>query len=494
MSLTRRAPASLLQRTVSMPHPIIEISELAQVIFDHCLLLRDERSLISLACTCRALEEQALSTLWSEQSSLVTLIESALPPGILTSSKPLPQPTSAHWDKFRRYASWMRRLVLTWKSGIPGEVFHLISLSLSDGVACPGLRELCWKANLNTLPFHRLFLSPKLTTLSLTYSSLSAESSERDLLILRPVIMGLDTFPLQHLHLQWWIPGEVGRQMESAASSAILRCGPALETLAVFSPVSAEAIQYVMQLPNLITWYTSNGPPNTLTLPLSEVFPQLDLLELVLEVSFEWLTFFTKTSCPISSGQNSRLPLNRGPIQRLGGLVTYPKVAIDAAFMSPIMLFRDLVFLRLTSACCPVLGCAFSLTDDDIAEIATALPRLGEAVLGIVCSVNSCQTTVASLVSLSTRCRDLELLEIHFNTANLRIDLESVSADPRLDTLPSLRTRDIFHLSLSNAPYAIKEDDAVPVLRGFRRIFPSLTEISGNTTPWKELSLRLSEG
>jgi hypothetical protein len=73
-----------------MPHPIIEISELTQVILDHCLL-GNEWSLVSLACTCRALEEQALSTLWSEQSSFVTLIESALPPGILTPSKPLPQ-------------------------------------------------------------------------------------------------------------------------------------------------------------------------------------------------------------------------------------------------------------------------------------------------------------------------------------------------------------------------------------------------------------------
>ena len=72
-----------------MPHPIIEISELTQVIIDHCLLLGDKRSLVSLACTCRALEEQALSTLWSKQSSLETLIESTLPPGILPPSKPL---------------------------------------------------------------------------------------------------------------------------------------------------------------------------------------------------------------------------------------------------------------------------------------------------------------------------------------------------------------------------------------------------------------------
>ena len=73
-----------------MPHPIIEISELAQAIIDH-LLPYDKRSLVSLACTCRALEEQALSTLWSEQSSLATLIKSTLPPGMSPLSEPLPQ-------------------------------------------------------------------------------------------------------------------------------------------------------------------------------------------------------------------------------------------------------------------------------------------------------------------------------------------------------------------------------------------------------------------
>ena len=73
-----------------MPHPIFEISELTQVIIDYCLP-RNKGSLVSLACTCRALEEQALSTLWSEQSSLVTLVKSTLPPGILPPSKPLPK-------------------------------------------------------------------------------------------------------------------------------------------------------------------------------------------------------------------------------------------------------------------------------------------------------------------------------------------------------------------------------------------------------------------
>ena len=81
-----------------MPHQIIEISELTQLVADY-LLLDGQESLVSLACTCRALEEQALSTLWSEQSALEILIESTLPQGILSYSRTLlPQVCDNGWD------------------------------------------------------------------------------------------------------------------------------------------------------------------------------------------------------------------------------------------------------------------------------------------------------------------------------------------------------------------------------------------------------------
>lgn len=41
----------------TLPRPVIEISELTQLFVDH-LLLDSPKSLVSLACTCRALEEQ----------------------------------------------------------------------------------------------------------------------------------------------------------------------------------------------------------------------------------------------------------------------------------------------------------------------------------------------------------------------------------------------------------------------------------------------------
>ena len=81
-------PPPILRQTLTMPHPIIEISELTQLLVDH-LLLVSRKSIVSLACTCQALEEQALSTLWSEQPSLERLIKSTLPSVFLT-DPPIP--------------------------------------------------------------------------------------------------------------------------------------------------------------------------------------------------------------------------------------------------------------------------------------------------------------------------------------------------------------------------------------------------------------------
>lgn len=80
----------ILHQPFFMPHRIIEINELTQLVAD-CLLLDDQQSLVSLACTCRALKEQALSTLWPEQPSLGTLIKSTLTPGISPSLQLLRQ-------------------------------------------------------------------------------------------------------------------------------------------------------------------------------------------------------------------------------------------------------------------------------------------------------------------------------------------------------------------------------------------------------------------
>ena len=56
-----------------MPHPIVEIDELVRPIIDYLVEISPQ-STVSFALACQSLEEPALSSLWKQQSSLITLL------------------------------------------------------------------------------------------------------------------------------------------------------------------------------------------------------------------------------------------------------------------------------------------------------------------------------------------------------------------------------------------------------------------------------------
>jgi len=68
--------------------------------------------------------------------------------------------------------------------------------------------------------------------------------------------------------------------------------------------------------------------------------------------------------------------------------------------------------------------CAFHLGYDDIKNFTVTLPRLETLELGRPCCSGACNTTVASLMLLSTHCLQLTLLEIHFNTLMIARDMQ----------------------------------------------------------------------
>jgi len=210
-------------------------------------------------------------------------------------------------------------------------------------------------------------------------------------------------------------------------------------------------------------------------------------LNLKTEESLEWIPLLGEIARQTPSGQ----PSSRGLGQNLITLNSSADARIGAAFMSPITEFHGLLNLKLGSSCSSTGGCAFNLTDDDIAGIAAALPHLRRANFGRVCSANSCRTTVSSLVSLSTLCRELNLLEVHFNTINLLGDLEAVLTAPRPDDFPPFPERTFFSLSVGDMPISIADEDLVPVLEGFITIFGPLYGIHGHTDGQKELDSRL---
>jgi len=370
----------------------------------------------------------------------------------------------------------------------------MISDNLPNGILFPGLRDLSWTVQPHTLPFYRLFLSPNLTEFLFSYVPLYGVDTPVEIFpTITSMIMELETLHLRVFRFFLRCPAQRCRSLEPAFSSAILRCGPSLKILSVPTPLSDAAVQHIMQLPNLTEWYTMNGPPRVSDLSPSGAFLKLDLLQLCEEASLGWLPLFEVTARRTSSTQGAHIQSYHGPGQNLTTLECLVDVSVGAALVTPIMLFHGLVYLTIHSSCSDTSGCIFSLTDDDTEEITTALPRLKEAVFGWVCSANSCRTTVSSLISFSTHCEDLVYLEIHFNTTNLRNNLEPVLADLRLDNLPSSSERDPFILSLSDAPISISREDIGPVMKGFHRIFPSLDVIHGRSPALEELNARLTD-
>ena len=392
----------------------------------------------------------------------------------------------------------MRRLDFGQYPGVPEQVLRMISANMPNGSMCSGLRELTWAAKPRTLPFFRLFLSPHLTKFSLTYTTRDTHDARPSI---ASAILELEALPLRHFSLAWYV-GKTTRQLFesglpsvlfSAVSSTVLRCGNSLTTLLIPAPLLNTAIQHVMRLPKLTTWAAWNGPPMVPALSLSDAFPQLETLDLYTNESLQWLPLFEATARHTSSGQASHLSSHRGPGQGLISLTSWVGVSVNTAFISPIMLFHGLVNLSLKSSCSSTGGCTFCLTDGDMAEVTAALPHLGDARFGDVCSTNTCRTTVSSLHHFSSRCKSLGFLQIHFNTANLRDDLERLSIDPQLHDTDSALRRPVV-LLLSKAPVSIGEGDIGPVLTGLLKIFPSLNNIQGDGARWRELNSRLRNG
>ena len=363
----------------------------------------------------------------------------------------------------------------------------MISDDSPNRVLCPGLRELTWLAR--GYPLNRVFLSPHLTRFHFRLPSFWGHLPDEILSNLAPVIAELPASSLQSLRIDtpvWYLP--TSTSLRPAVSSAVLRCGPSLADLSAPTPLSDAAVQHIMRLPNLTTWRAWNGPPMVSVSSLSDAFPRLEIIDLHVEASLKWLPLFEEVAHQSSPEQGAHLRSYCGPGKRLTELRLWVEVSVDTSLISPIMILHGLAVIKMRSSCRSTGGCTFGLTDSDIARFATALPNLEDVSFEQVCPANSCQTTVSSLLILSTRCKNLKWLEIHFNTTNLRDNLESMAQNPGLRDSYGLPRCQLTRLLVSYAPLPIEEGDYGPVLAGFLDIFPLLNEISGETESWDKLS------
>jgi len=489
-----------------MPPPFFEIDELLRLVIDE-LVETSRRSAVSFALTCRSFEEPALSSLWKKQTSFVyllmvmrgfTYLRNKPSYAIAVSFRDFPvcriyqfpqeigrNHSMAEWARFRRYASWMRGLDISLYGTPSTDTLSRISCNASRGPLFPELEWLKWDVHAadTVFPFFDLFLSPRLQRVTL-YAEPQLSNIPQDQVAALTRIISVLTTSLEDLFVE--CGQEKEGPLEYAMSSFVCRCGPLLRGFGTCIPLSEAAIHHLMQLPNLSHWGTSQGPPRDFS---THIFPPLAKLRLYQVEALPWLHL-------LASHGKGNLPKGSASATshtNIGGTLKFldcpENTIIDSTFSSSIVKFRSLVTLHVRSFyCSDEVGCAFRITDDGVKDLVTALPHLEDLLLGKPCGMNTCNTTVASLVSISTHCLDLKNLETHFNTRRIVGDMQRLLDGGAEHDGAKCKLRGF---SVAMTPLEVGEEDIQTIAMGLNAIFPDLMDLDGYSSSWCRVRLKM---
>ena len=360
----------------------------------------------------------------------------------------------------------MRSLTLGLEANIPRGAVLKLSRGSAGGQLFPRLEVLCWYIDETVIPtscFH-LFLPPQLKSVDLSYSGsgISRDGVAPLVHIISSLTSSLEYLTFYHGQSREMI-------LEDTLSSFVCQRGSSLRSFDSDVLLSEAAIHHLMQLPNLRFWVGYHEPPRTLP-PIT--FPSLECLHLD-QTSLPWLHLLAshgkeivrKGSTPAASRTNIR--------ETLDSLECSEVTTIDSAFVHSVINFRNLVSLRAAGDCTEPEVCISRFTDGDVEELAAALPRLEALLLGPPCYSNSCNTTVASLMSISVNCLELK---IHFNTRDIIRDLRFLLQGNSGRDRPKCK---VWNLMVGDVPLEVQGVDVETVAMGFRVILPHLKHLGG---------------
>jgi len=357
--------------------------------------------------------------------------------------------------------------------GITNDALSRLSSNSSDGVLCPKLERLDWEVDVSCapLPFFRLFLSLRLKRVNFHTRYPHFGVLWDQLPLVKEVISCLPA-SLEELSLACgpWN----GEPLRDAISSLVLRCGPPLRSFGSSTRLSKEAVCHLTRLPNLSSWVAVGEPPQAFS---PTTFPPLEELRLKWG-AIPWLHLLAGNE--EGKARNGLAPaaatMNTNIKETLKLLHCPEDTPVGSALLSSISSFRNLVTLSVGSGCYEMEDfCAFGLVDDDVENLAVTLPSLVSLQLGKVCGLNSCRTTVSSLLSISTRCLGLTTLETHFNTRTIVGDIQRLLGEDSGRGKPRCELQSLW---VGRLPLRVCEEDIGTVAMGFVDIFPCLGCVS----------------
>ena len=350
----------------------------------------------------------------------------------------------------------------------------------------PNLRSIHWEPHSwDQLPFLRLLLNPGLVDVTIEFSN-------DNLHIYRPAAISL--IPTRDLARLQLAPIGSDPLSMSALHNLLNQASETLRSVRLKEEPSMAVIEKLIQLPNLrhLDMYT----PGTHISPPAIVFPSLEKLVVRDMEGVSW--FHILRNIPNPALRELEVTLQGSSLAYLQALESFllganihqtltsfecacDEIPLTEAGLRPLLSFGRLTKLKLISSCTEG-QCNSQLNDSIISELAAALPQLTHLSLGdTLCEVPTSGVTIASLVTLSTRCVDLDALRLHFDANSI------ISHGTRMDSQTHKFTCKLRTLSVGSLPLPSDRDDILLVTFVLLHIFPNLEIITHARKNWSQV-------
>jgi len=429
-------------------HTCLNVDEIIRLVASELVASKAKATAVALACCHKNFEEPVLDTLWETQERILPLLRS-LPRDVWVTGKHvcvptifvlssfnsfIPKylkrpPTVSEWARFRKYARRMRQLRERVTLNFPppfvssNQRLYAIDEPLFQNLRTLELQSITGE----DIPVIPSFLSPRITTISITFqvgSSLSAA-------IVAPMITAFLTLcpNLQDLSL-CALPRDP--TITDAVSAMLLAINhDTLQSFQVDSPLTEVARESIYKNPGLRG--LSVVVERDILLP-TMVLPNLTDLIIQRDYDSDWSRMFHGATLE----KLKTVTLFFESYQAGGLLETFERVALATSIQNTLSKFQLytsslwnpnyhslLPFTQLTHLIIVFfcdLHCSSTVDDDVIISLARAMPKLETLQLGHdPCGETPTGATVKGLVALAHHCQDLSTLRVHFQVDSFAI-------------------------------------------------------------------------
>jgi hypothetical protein len=400
-------------------------------------------------------------------------------------------PTETEWARFQKYARRMRELMESSTETLSPEVLSAIQLRTANEPLFPNLKKLYWWGiKGSSIQYVPLFLSPRTTSIILTFSGSHLPKATIALMV--------TTLPTLCPNLQAVSLNSLPKDpmITTAVSGMLLNVNQnTLQEFDVDSPLTEEANEVVSKLPNLC--HLSVVTERETSLP-SLSLPNLTHLTITCDDEGDWPQLFHRATL----GKLESVTLYPKSKQIGNFLGAFERAALSSSVQttlkelnlvalcpwnpdySSLLQFTQMEHLDIEYSCGS--RCSSRVDDDIIINLSQAMPKLTRLNLGDEpCRRFTTGVTAKGLVALARHCPDLVELRIHFQVASLSTPPAGLGITPNFESTRSWTDCALEHLVVGEIP--VPEESVLMVALTLLRIFPRISSIYSMDEGWEKV-------